>query len=110
MTSSCAASASVDNARNWVRPHQATAVFLSLDRRGLFGLVQRGVQPDARVAPIPLRGGGGDAECFRRLGNRQAGEKAELDQLRLAWLFAGELGEGLVQGQQVFGRVRDGDG
>ncbi len=58
-------------------------------------------EPRAGVGPIVVGRRLGNAECLGGLGDGQPGEEAELDQPRPARVVPFELGQGLVQGQQV---------
>ena len=54
---------------------------------------------------MALRGRDGDIERFGGFLQREAGEVAQLDESGLGRIFSLELFEGLVEGQEVLGRV-----
>ena len=61
------------------------------------------LEPGAGVGPGKVGGPGRDAEHLRGLGDRQAGEVAELDQLGRSGVDIRQLSERLVEGEQVVG-------
>src|SRR5215207_3746378 len=68
---------------------------------GASDVVAEGVdQPGPGVSPVAVGGSGRDAQGRRGLGDGQAGEVAELDDLGGAGVEGGELFEGLVEGEQ----------
>ena len=64
------------------------------------GAVDLLVQPSPGVGPPAIGGGRGDAQRARGLIDRAAGEKAQLDQLRLRLVLLREFNQRLVDGQQ----------
>ena len=61
------------------------------------------LEPGSAVGPGEVSGPGRDAEHFRGLGDRQAGEVAELDQLSRSGVGIRQLPECLVEGEQIVG-------
>ena len=74
------------------------------------GVGHGGVQPGAGVAPGAVGGGERDVEASGGLLEGQAAEIAELDELCFLRVIKGELFEGGVQGQHVFGIAVGGEG
>ena len=72
-------------------------------------LLQLGVEPRPRVSPVAISGSGRNAEGIRGLGNRQACEVAKLDEMCLERIHRLKAFEGLVDGQDVEGRLGRGD-
>ena len=66
------------------------------------------VQPGSGVGPQAIGRPWGDIHHFRRLGERQPREVAELNQPRRFGIGCGQPVEGLVQGQQVFAELGNG--
>src|SRR5687768_15530886 len=58
---------------------------------------------------MPVGRRSADAQGFGGLLDRQTGEVAELDELGLFGVFFGELGQGVVEGDQVVGRGGEGE-
>src|SRR5262245_25908752 len=63
------------------------------------------VQPRPGVDPLTFCRGRGDAQGVGGFLDGQAGEVAELDQPGLGRVFEFELLQGLVEGQEVVGRL-----
>src|SRR5262245_4287326 len=68
-------------------------------------VVEGGDEPGPCVSPGGVGGPGRDAEGVRGLGDGQAGEVAELDHLRGPGLDGREPVEGLVEGEEAWGRT-----
>src|SRR5262249_18503368 len=78
-----------------------------LSRRVFFpaGALELLTEPGAGERPQPFGGPRGDAEDFRRIGDGQAAEVAELDQVGRGTVRGREFRQRLVQGQYVFARL-----
>src|SRR5690242_1739906 len=63
---------------------------------GLLLTGDRAVEPHLGIGPVTVRRGARDLECLGGLLDGQPGEVAQLDQLGLGRVFAGQLLEGLV--------------
>src|SRR5690606_13439216 len=63
------------------------------------------VEPRAGGRPLPLDGGGREAEDVGRLGDRESDEVAELDDLTLAGVERGEPNQRLVEGDDLGGAL-----
>ena len=68
--------------------------------------MEGGDEPGPCVSPVVVGGSGRDAEGGRGLRDGQAGEVAELDHFRGPGLDGREPVEGLVEGEQAWGRTR----
>ena len=66
---------------------------------------QLSVQPDLRGAPVAPDGDRRNLEDYRRLLDREAAEKAHLDDLDLSGIDAGERVQGIIESDEVDGRV-----
>src|SRR6185437_7784505 len=73
-----------------------------LRTRGIVPVFELGKEPGAGVSPMALSGCQRDLEHTGDLGHGQTGEEAELDQLGLRRVFRCQLGEGLVEGFEVY--------
>src|SRR5262249_6883502 len=62
-----------------------------------FGPIHGGIEPGAGIPPGPIGAGGRNVQAGCRLGQRQASEKTQLDQLGLFRVVSGQLFKGLVQ-------------
>src|SRR5262249_41285814 len=120
------ASASLASSLMTPRPSQFVSAYNAESRRksphefcGIFGIISAGgvrlalfqlrVQPRPGVGPPAIGRGRRDAEGRRSLGNRQAGEVAQLDQAGLEFIGLREPLQGLVDGQNVQRRLRGSD-
>ena len=79
--------------------------FSAITSAGFVDLPDFHAQPGAGVVPVPLGGGVGDVQSFRRLLDRQAREIAELDQIGLGRSWSASLRQGLVQCEQLLRRA-----
>ena len=71
---------------------------------------QLSVQPDLCGAPVAPDGDRRNLEHHRRLLDREAAEKAHLDDLDLSGVDAGESVQGIIESDEVDGRVVAHDG
>src|SRR5262249_15682590 len=91
-------------------PHELCGIFEMGSVGGVrFALLQLGVQPGPGVRPPALGRVRRDAGRLRGVGDRQAGEVAQFDQTGLAFIELLEPLQGLVEGQDVEGRLRSGE-
>ena len=66
-------------------------------------VLELGKEPGAGVSPMALGGCQRDLHHAGDLGHGQAGEEAELDQFGFQHVFRHQLGEGLIEGFDIFG-------
>src|SRR6516165_2600472 len=62
---------------------------------------QLAIEPEPGVGPVTVRGGARDAEGLGRFLNGQPAEVTQGNELGLDWVFSRELGQGLIESQQV---------
>src|SRR6266545_7127086 len=90
-------------------PHESCGIFEMVSAgRVRLAFFQLGVEPRPGVGPPAVRRRRRDAEGFRGLGDRQAGEVAELDETGLEFIEFFKPLQGLVEGQDVGDRLRGG--
>src|SRR5690242_12933531 len=96
---------------NWLMPSSGLPFRPSRRPVRRFSLIAHDllVEPGARVRPVALGRGAGNAESRGGLLNSHAREVAQLDQLGLDRILGRKLVQGFVKGQQVLDRFGRGE-
>ena len=63
--------------------------------------LEQATEASAGIGPVLVGGGPGDADHRRRILDRESREMAELDQLGGVWVFRGQQGQRLIDGQEL---------